>query len=584
MSSAPTKTAPAAPSFRAGFERAFENPWLAYPALLLLQLKAVWGMWQERDLTTGDTSSYFAGAWLWYQNWASNICWSPLYTAFYGSFLHLSEDAYFATIAHRLVMVFAISLLVLVWMRRMLPPAIAWLAAAWWAILPINFDALYEVHLFTVLPVLAAGLVLVSFHGSWARGVSLAILVLTSFLVRNEQFVTTAVLASFILVAEVREIARDRRPRARRVLARLGAYGLPLLAVAALVSFFYARSSVKFPEIRDVLSSKHTLNVCQIYAFGYMQRRTDWKGSPWTQCHELMQRDFGATGLTLSEALRRNRKAILEHLWWNASLIPSGLQVLLFNATSGSVNPDYVAVRMRSLRALALGLLLCGLFGAGAVALWRERTFWWSWIRERVRGWLYLVAVDCTLLIVAVTQRPRPSYLFPLGLSVMTAAGMALFALVRHRGERLVPAAATVGALLLIVLTPTYTPMYQGGRAEGDTSRPLLKLYRRLEPFAELFHQPSVRFVSPHYPHELCRYLERRVDRYCQGVTPQSLVARTPGSAYDGVDVVLVDETHPASRDSAAPLLRDPATWRVVARGGENGRGWMLLARRKPGE
>ena len=33
---------------------------------------------------------------------------------------------------------------------------LAWLLAAWWAVLPVNFDTLYEVHLFALLPVLAA--------------------------------------------------------------------------------------------------------------------------------------------------------------------------------------------------------------------------------------------------------------------------------------------------------------------------------------------------------------------------------------------------------------------------------------------
>jgi hypothetical protein len=33
---------------------------------------------------------------------ATNIVWSPLYTAFYGSFLWLSDDAYVATMLHRM--------------------------------------------------------------------------------------------------------------------------------------------------------------------------------------------------------------------------------------------------------------------------------------------------------------------------------------------------------------------------------------------------------------------------------------------------------------------------------------------------
>ena len=34
----------------------------AYGSLLALQAKIVWGVWNWKDLTAGDTSSYFVGA------------------------------------------------------------------------------------------------------------------------------------------------------------------------------------------------------------------------------------------------------------------------------------------------------------------------------------------------------------------------------------------------------------------------------------------------------------------------------------------------------------------------------------------
>src|SRR5205814_460473 len=68
------------------------SPWLAYLLLAALQLKVVWGMWSYRDLTSGDTSSYFRNAHGWYQSGTVNIAWSPLYTSFYGSMLFLTPD------------------------------------------------------------------------------------------------------------------------------------------------------------------------------------------------------------------------------------------------------------------------------------------------------------------------------------------------------------------------------------------------------------------------------------------------------------------------------------------------------------
>src|SRR4051794_38473678 len=94
-------------------------------------------------------------------------------------FLHLSSDAEFVTLAHRLVIVLVLAALVLAVMRKFLPHPIAWLLTAWWVVLPINFDALYEVHLFGLIPLLAA--ILLAANGNRLnRGGGLACLVGTA--------------------------------------------------------------------------------------------------------------------------------------------------------------------------------------------------------------------------------------------------------------------------------------------------------------------------------------------------------------------------------------------------------------------
>ena len=102
----------AMPISREWLGRFMGRPWFSYLTILLLQLKVIWGIWHLRDLTAGDTSSYFLGAYNWYRHMKVEIVWSPLYTAFYGSFLHLSTDAYFATTAHRLIIIFSLTILV----------------------------------------------------------------------------------------------------------------------------------------------------------------------------------------------------------------------------------------------------------------------------------------------------------------------------------------------------------------------------------------------------------------------------------------------------------------------------------------
>ena len=55
--------------------------------MVLLRLRVTWEMWRFRNLTSGDTSSYFVSAYHWFHSGSVPILWSPLYTSFYGSLL-----------------------------------------------------------------------------------------------------------------------------------------------------------------------------------------------------------------------------------------------------------------------------------------------------------------------------------------------------------------------------------------------------------------------------------------------------------------------------------------------------------------
>ena len=227
-----------------------ERPLFSYLTILLLQLKVVSGMWHLRDLTSGDTSYYFLSAYDWYRNLKVEIVWSPLYTAFYGAFLHLSTDAFFATIAHRLVIIFVLAVLVLALMRQLLPPGIAWLMAAWWVVLPVDFNAMYEVHLFAVIPIIAALLVVGLKAGPWGRGWGIAILVAAALLVRNELLLAAACFAAVALGYELIQWRRG----GRGAIAVFKAYGVPLLFSAFLVLLVFTRSHHQH-EIRQVLAA-----------------------------------------------------------------------------------------------------------------------------------------------------------------------------------------------------------------------------------------------------------------------------------------------------------------------------------------
>jgi hypothetical protein len=483
-------------------QRLLDKPFFSYMAITLLQLKVVWRIWDYKDLTSGDTSAYFLDAYTWFDSQAINIIWSPLYTTFYGSLLHITPDIYTVTILHRLIIIFASSLLVLAVMRKLLPEGIALLISAWWVILPINFNTLYEVHLFSIIPVLTACLLLLSKQTIWTRGGAIAILAGASVLVRNELSVVTLFLLSSCTLWEIWQY-KTQKPSVRQYL--LG-YGIPLVLAGLTVLFFYSRSYLHFsdPALAASAEAKHTLNICQVYAFGYQQRHPEWNLSPWTECHGLMEQTFGQSLPSLVEALGANPIAILEHFRWNTSLALNGIQVSLFNATSGAVNPDYAPVHLNSnwviIPTIAVGLILM----IGLIQLYRNRHFWWeSWLKQRIWGWLILIAVAAvTVFLVIPTQRPRPSYMFVLAILLMAATGMSLVVITLRwsaalkRFNLLIP---TIAVMLLIAVPNYYT----------NSERRLLDLYNRFQPFQNLIAEDKTVFLTREFSNELCSYLRK---------------------------------------------------------------------------
>jgi len=484
--------------------RAADSGWFSYLTIFLLQLKIIWGVWRYKDLTWSDTSYYFLSAYDWYENSHVLITWSPLYTSFYGTLLHLSSDAYVVTILHRVLIVLALAMLVLALMRRVLPAGFAWVATAWWVVLPNDFDALYEIHLFALIPVVLSFLVILWKPGPWGRGMGVAILFASTFLVRNELMLATILLAVLSLGWELLCL----RKGARRPFDLGRAYGLPLIAACLLILFYCSRST-DLRIIGPMLERKHTLNLCETFAFDYQQRHSDWQGSPWTECESLMTRVYGVPEPSMAEALKRNPSAMLGHFWSNIQLIPSGLQVLLFDSMSGVISPDYVSVK-RSRRAVlyTYSLAICVVVIRGLYLLIRERDYWWKcWLRERIWAWTAMGCVACVAGVIMVTQRPRPSYLFAFGIALRAAILMCAWIASRQWSQiRHLAAALPVAIVALILCLPLhYTAV--------SANRPLRESYRRLAPFEDLVRRSNTGLVALDWADELCNYVGKSVGR-----------------------------------------------------------------------
>jgi hypothetical protein len=483
-----------------------ESSWVAYGTIGLLQLKVMFWIWRYRDLAPGDTAYYYKEVFTWLNEGRGNIVRSPAYTLFLAALHRLIGDPFWVLVFAQIGIAVCGSLLALALLRRLLPKHIAWIIAAWWALLPINFDTVYNVHLFSALFVLATFVIAARCYHAYGRGLVLGGLLLTAVLVRNE-YLALFLLWAFIFAGY--EIYLYRKGNGSISFRKsLVAYGVPLVAVFFMIGIFYARAKpATFPEIEKSFANKQTENLCQIYAFNKKQQGF-WQGNPWLDCDSLLERDFGRSEITFAEAFSLNPPAILQHLWWNFKLIPSGTQLALFNFYAGGPNPDYMRAKQSPWVlvpfALVIGLCAFGAITSFVLPILRKQPI------ENKFVWLLMLSASLLVVALMIMQRPRPSYMFPYTLSLMALTGLGLQRLLAHKRLDNVVRVGTVAAgILLILLVPSfynsdYTNHY------GYKGQPLRKSYERIAPHIERKVDSQAVMVAPAggYDYDsLCGYL-----------------------------------------------------------------------------
>jgi len=468
--------------------------------VFLLAAKVLWGYW-ERDLTFGDTSSYFRDAVRWHQNGQVNIVWSPLYTAYFGSWLSVTDNAITATFLHRLGLILASTGLV-TWLGYVtLPRLLALLLVAWWVALPIHYDTLYEVHLFGALPILVMAIVAVRVSARWRDPLLLGIAVVSAVLIRNEYVLAVGVLVAWLVFQWLRS---ERFVSLAKLLSIGKRFGVVLFAAGALIAYLYAVSYIQGHAILEVSRPKHSLNMCQVYAFGYQQRYTDWKGSPWTDCSSLMQTKFGSLQPNLHEMISANAKEVIAHFAWNLSLTRAGLEVLLFNATSAADNPDYAPVKVVPVlpNILLVFTLLIGI--SGSVVAFRNAPPQLLELRKRLSQTAPLMLAAAVMAIaVILTQRPRPSYLLGIGVLYMWFVMMMLSALVAKIAWFDSQRGAIIVVAVFVLLFPSYKSMSLPSKAGV-----LGQVYDKLSPHASrICKSPAGPIAVGDYASEIYNYL-----------------------------------------------------------------------------
>lgn len=540
--------------------RLVASPVFSYLTILAIQLRVVWDFWSGRDLSGGDTSGYFTVAQVWASSLKNVFFWSPLYTAYYGTVLKIVRDPVVATLAHRMIVVFAVTVLVTAVTRRLLPAAAAWLVAAWWAILPINFDTLYEVHLFSFVPVLAAVLLVASKPTHGRRAAALGIFAASTLLVRNEMIFATGIFGFACLSALVVE-SRGKAGGAGSFLRLIRPYLAGATMAALVAAFFYTRSTVQLPVLAEIFGQRARVNFCQAYAFSYQQRNPDWPGNPFADCGQLMASTFHSSGEASAgpgflKSFRRNPDAVLDYLAWNAILVPNGIQLALFNGTSRSQNPDYAPMPLDQTLPWVLSIVCMLILLGGAWAFLGDRRFWRDWIADRKWPLLALASPAVGVAVVMIQQRPRPSYMFSFTLLLMVLIGFSAFTLLRALGSaELLSAAVPLVVLAALIFGPT---------PYADGSRPLQERYDRLKPHVDELGETGA--SVPGHREALCRYLSLADCKIVDYWT----VVRPLAEAEGSLDAVLAQlDVGLFYADEA--VLSDPVAAEVV--GGANP-GW----------
>lgn len=583
MNAAPRAISPRSHPLRTLVHRAVRvgsRPALSYAAIAALQLRVMWNLWLYKDLTPGDTANYFVNAASWAHGLHEDVVYSPLYAAVWGTILSIVHDVYAAAAINRLAIILAVSLAVLAVLRALFAPAIALLITIWWVVNPANYNVLYDLHLLGLLPVLIAAVIVARVPGRRGLGGALALLVADIVLLRNEMILASLIFALALVVYELRE----RRARPVPLRAHAIAYGVPLLIAFLFIGGAYWRSFIQGHEAVLVFEEKQTTNLCEAYTFNYQQRYPSRvPGNPFLECQHVMQHDFGRAMPDLLQAVVANPRAMAGFVAWNVQLLPSGMEVALFNATSTGKNPAYPPPNQHQKYALILTIVLIFVLLAGLFSAWRERDYW-RCVWARSHAWMLFVlgSVGIATLAVVLTERPWVDYMYPFTFAVLVLVGVSTSAILRLSRARsaLSGIPGVLAALLIVVLPSYYTP----------GPRPLHDAVERLQVIRTELQRPTSVLVSASYGNDICDYLAKSFDRYCASAEWSTLRAQLLG----GIPIrQILDRAKATAIYADATMVGDPALsrfldvpqtagWRQVAGGTGREGPWRVLIRASP--
>lgn len=559
---------------------------LCFFLVLLFQLKRVFNIWFYEDLAAGDTASYFLDIYRLVYQGTTNPNWSPFYIGFYSGLFQIFKDAYITEIIARLLIIFTVTSLVFIIVHKLFNSSnLALFIGFWWASLPSIFDTLYDIHLFSAIIPFTAIAILFYNPDVRGRGISLSLLLLTMMLIRNEYIIAFSMWAMICLFFELKQIRINKSFNYKKYLT---AYGLPLLLTFGIVFFFFNRTALTKERLAISAKQKHSLNICQIYAFNRQQQGDIWQGSPWTECQEIMLRDFQVEEPSIFEALHKNPQAMLSHFYWNFHLLPAGMQLALFNRYAGKSNPQYATAISNNYVWIPFSLMILAI-------LWGIRLFWiekvWKelWFQSKILGLLLLFITGViTTGIVMIMQRPRPSFMFNYTLLILILFAFSLFLTIRKKDLSSFNNIVPIFALVLLIMTPSYYNNNTLNRLSYK-GQYFKKQYRRLKP--HLWNVEKISILTYYADGSICQYSNKR-NKNCSALSFQKIIAEKPKDIdfIDYINTLNVNFFYVTSDILSNPKLPNIKSdllrkgWKKIDEGSDENGQWLIYTNRSTGQ
>jgi hypothetical protein len=505
-----------------------------YLSLFILQLKVLWGVWQNWDLPLWDGATYFI-----YARQVANsfvfppVTWSPAFAAYYALFHTAFGNAgpFMVYLAHRTVTLFLVLGLLYSLLRVVLPAAVAWLLAACSIVLSAGLTNSFVVHVFLLVPLLVAYRAALS--NSPYRNSIIILGLLVASLVRLEFVLTLIPVLVLLLGLDWRRACLGQSVSWRK------AYGPALLAGWLLMIMILRAGPSHTPLERSWGAFE------QHYAWGYQERHPEWNVDFWFKYDEAVRRSFG-NAQSISEAAVNNPREMLTHIIWNVRWLP--------DAFSGVLSPLSGAGWVMIVWVLGIvGLVVIGLTyrATGRKSL---RQHLQSILDKRYS--LLIIVIACTwlpLFLSTLLIRPRTIYLLPVLPTALLLVGVGVSALL-SKLRLLGPAQTLLPIMFGLCLVGSPAPFSQPGDrvvmplAAALQDLPIVGDYALLGPSARGY----------------CAYSNLQ---HCTGVeivrVPPELNSFADYLSDVGVKVILVnkqliDNLAPAGRTFLAQLQASP--------------------------